>query len=287
MQELARYHPYSITLYILGFLLLVTLSPHPLFQVGYLLISWMYCMEFQEGTLSKRIKGNLAIIALATITNPIVQHRGVLIIFHIGTMPVTLEAIGYGMSFGCMLASLLNIGFVYSKMIHTDQIFYMINRVSPNAAILCSLSMQQLSRMKRQYEDVCYVRGLLQEHLTWRKRVMEQVSIVSSVLTWLLETGIDTSISMKSRGYGNRKRSCYHRYRYQKRDGVLGLIVLFIIILYGYGLSGITFYWYPAIYQTYELFPVACCIVAVLCYAMIPMGLHRKESAIWDTIISE
>lgn len=287
MQELKQYHPYAMTAYIVVFIIMVTAASQPILQLLFFLISWLLLMEFSEVSIAKQVRLNVLMIGLAGISNPLFQHRGVWILFHVGSIPVTLEAIGYGLTFGCMLSSLMNIMKVYALMIHTDQMLYMINRISPNAALLCSLSMQQLSRMQKQYEDICYARSLFKQETSWWSKVQEQIAIVSSVLTWLMETGMDTSLSMRSRGFGMRKRSCYHVYRLQRRDILVLLSCLGFLLAYLAGISGVVFYWYPAMYQETNMTQLMICLGSMLFYAMLPMLLKRKEEAVWDTIISE
>ena len=62
-------------------------------------------------------------------------------------------------------------------------------------------------------------------------RVKNSIRILSAVITWSLENAIDTSDSMKSRGYGLTGRTAYSNYVFDKRD-VTALIYLAVTITY-------------------------------------------------------
>ena len=62
-------------------------------------------------------------------------------------------------------------------------------------------------------------------------RVKNSIRILSAVITWSLEDAIDTSDSMKSRGYGLTDRTAYSNYVFDKRD-VTALIYLAVMITY-------------------------------------------------------
>ena len=62
-------------------------------------------------------------------------------------------------------------------------------------------------------------------------RVKNSIRILSAVITWSLENAIDTSDSMKSRGYGLTDRTAYSNYVFDKRD-VTALIYLAVMITY-------------------------------------------------------
>lgn len=284
MQELKRYHPFVITGYIGIGVILTTLTTHLLMQILLLLITWMLLLEFPEIVLKKQITYNLVLMVITAMTNPIFQHRGIVILFHIGNVPITLEAISYGVYLGCMLSALINFMKMFSHMIHTDQIIYMMHYISPNASILCSISLQQFAGMKRQYDDVKFARELMQVQPSWLVKVKEQVNIITALMSWLIEEGVDTSISMRSRGYGKRKRSNYQRYRLERRDWRLLLAEGFLSVGLFCGALSIQFAYFPTWYQSLQLPYIVVLIICIIVYCMIPLGLKRREAHVWDAI---
>lgn len=285
MMELKRYHPFVITLYIFTLIGWNTLLNHPLVHMVILLVSWMFLLEFSKD-MWKTIRWNLIMMLLLSISNPLFQHRGIYVIMTIWGTPITLESLTYGLDLGCMLSGILNLFRLYSYMIQTDQILYMMTAVSPNAAILCSLSLQQLTRLKRQYEDIRYARSLLQQPKGWLQHRKENVLIISALITWLMETSVETSLSMRSRGYGERKRSCYNRYQIEARDRVFLLFEVICILFSIYASTGLSFWWFPTFYMNIEFHKATAFCVIVVLFCAVPVCLNEKESAVWEDIES-
>lgn len=286
MQELKRYHPFVITLFIFTMIAWNTAISHPFVHILIFLISWMYILEFSEIQITKVIKGNIFFMLLTTISNPFFQHRGIYILCTIWHTPITLESILYGLDLGIMFSGIMNLFRVYSHMIHTDQILYMLTKISPNTAILCSLSMRQLSTIKQQYEDIRYARKLMNASTGYLFSIKENIAIVSMLITWLMESGVETSLSMRSRGYGQRKRSQYQHYRLEKRDKRVLLwnsICIFLSIL---GAKGIAFWWYPSFYQELSITSATLFFIACIGLCAMPLCLFKKEVPAWEDIES-
>lgn len=286
MSQLKYYHPFVITLFIFTLVGLNTLFSHPFVHIFFLLISWCYLRCFPELSFNKQVRMNLIFMLLTCITNPIFQGRGIYILFSIGHRAITLEALCYGFDFGCMLAGTINLLRIYSSLIHTDQILYLITRISKNAAIIFSLSLQQLQRLKRQYEEVKIARSLLYQPSTWLAKAKENTAIVSSLITWLMETSVDTSISMKSRGFGNEKRTHYVKYKIESRDQIFLLINYIMILISIYASFGIKFWWYPSFYQQISILHVSIFSIGLCFFCAIPLYLSRKEAVLWDDLTS-
>lgn len=286
MAQLKQYHPFVITLFIFTLVGLNTIFSHPFLHLFFLLVSWFYMRSFPSISLQKQIRMNLFFMLLTCITNPIFQGRGIYILCYIGNRAITLEALCYGFDFGCMLAGTMNLLKVYSYIIHTDQILYLITRISKNAAIIFSLSLQQFQRLRHQYEEVKIARSLLYQPTSWLTKAKESTAIVSSLITWLMETSVDTSISMKSRGYGNEKRTHYTKYTIESRDQIFLLVNYIMILLSIYASFGIKFWWYPSFYQQISILHVSIFSIGLCIFCAIPLYLSRKEAILWDDLTS-
>ncbi|WP_416325107.1 hypothetical protein [[Eubacterium] hominis] len=285
MQELKRYHPFVISVYVFTFLMWNTLISHPFIHVMILLLSWMLLLEF-DVSMRSTLRNNLLFILLTTLSNPIVQHRGVYVLFTIWNTPITLESLAYGADLGCMLSGIINLFRIYSHMIQTDQILYMMTRISPNVATVCSLSMIQLSRLQKQYHDLSFARSLMVHHNSFFAKIKENIWIVSSLITWLMETSVETSLSMRSRGYGIQKRSCYQKYKMERRDRLLLGYEVITIGLSVYASMGLKFWWYPTFYAHIEIGSAILLCVLILLYCALPFVFTRKETALWEDIES-
>ena len=66
-------------------------------------------------------------------------------------------------------------------------------------------------------------------------RARHGLNILSILITWALENAIETSDSMRSRGYGLHGRTAFSIYSFTKRDKILGVVMagLFALITAG------------------------------------------------------
>ena len=67
------------------------------------------------------------------------------------------------------------------------------------------------------------------------KRAKHGITIFSILVTWSLENAIETSDSMKCRGYGEKGRTAFSLYHFDKRDF---LCLIFMIITFGAAIWG-------------------------------------------------
>ena len=67
------------------------------------------------------------------------------------------------------------------------------------------------------------------------KRAKHGITIFSILVTWSLENAIETSDSMKCRGYGEKGRTAFSLYHFDKRDF---LCFIFMIITFGAAIWG-------------------------------------------------
>ena len=286
MLELKRYHPFVITLFVFTLIAWDTIISHPLIHILLFIMSWIYILEFPNMKVKSILKQNIFLMILTAVSHPFFQHRGIYILCFIWNTPITWESILYGLDLGIMLAGIMNLFRIYSHMIYTDQILYMITKISCNAAILCSLSLRQLTSIKKQYEDIRYARSLMITKHNWFSSIRENIAVVSMLITWLMESGVETSLSMRSRGYGERKRSIYQRYPIEKRDRRVLLFNVVCIILSVIGMHGISFWWYPSFYQELSILQAALFFIACIGLCALPLCLFQKEVPAWEDIES-
>ena len=112
---------------------------------------------------------------------------------------------------------------------------------------------------------------------------------LSVLLTMSLENAIETADSMRARGYGQRRRTTFHLFRFDGRDArTLGLILAvggICILARSYGHGNMEFYprMSPAILgpATYTMF----IFFAVLMF--LPGILETKEAIKWRSCISK
>lgn len=176
----------------------------------------------------------LAVLAAFTIGFASFHHFGVTILIQREAgNPITLESLVYSLVTAlCIGAVILWLSCVH-VVITTDQVVYLFGRISPKLSLFLSVLLRMVPTIKRQYKKIALARqaigrGANQGNLI--QRVLHFFAILSILLTWMIESFIHSSESMKSRGYTLKGRTAYSLYRFDQRDRGL-LIVLFAGLL--------------------------------------------------------
>lgn len=109
------------------------------------------------------------------------------------------------------------------------------------------------------------------------------------MITRALESAIDTSMSMKARGYGTGRRTSFSLFRFTLRDLIflITALALFAVTLIGIALGKTEFYYYPEIteIQADAGFIITCS--AYFALAILPFITEIKEELKWKYCISK
>lgn len=229
----------------------------------------------------------LPMILVAAILNPAFNHEGMTILTYLPSgNPLTLESIAYGIAAGGMLAAVILWFSCYTEVMTSDKFVYLFGRILPALSLLLSMTLRFVPRFKAQFQVVreaqkCVGRDISNGSIL--SRVKHMVTIFSIMVTWALENAIETADSMKSRGYGLPGRTAFSIYRFQERDKIALLWMLFCGCYIGFGafLGGLKWRYFPTI-QGVALTPWTVSLHLVylaLCYT--PMVLDRREDWKW------
>ena len=110
-------------------------------------------------------------------------------------------------------------------------------------------------------------------------------AILSTMVSWALENGIDTADSMKSRGYGLPGRTAFSIYRFDRRDrlALAALLALGAAVLAGAALDGLTWRYFPTV--KWSGGPVSLLtLTAYLALCAVPVILDRREDRKWTAL---
>ena len=109
------------------------------------------------------------------------------------------------------------------------------------------------------------------------------------MISWSLENALDTSDSMKGRGYGLKGRSAYSRFRFTRDDAasiaimfseVIGLIMLIIF-------GGVKYRYFPSFKGNFSdaMSILFYSIYTVLC--LMPIAINGMEGFRWKRLQSK
>lgn len=250
----ADFHPFVNLLYFAGVLCFTVVLRHPASQLISLVCAVLYAAKAQGcGEVLKCLKISMPVIILTAIVNPLFNHRGETLLCYLPWgNPLTLESILYGLSAGVMLAASLLWFISINRVLTSDKVVCLFGRVVPSLSLLISMTLRFVPLFKRRLMLVseaqkCAGRDISKGGLLAR---MKNAALVFSItVTWSLENSVETSESMKSRGYGLRGRSAYRAYRIEARDreALIYMGILGAFIVTGYISGGLGFRYYPSI----------------------------------------
>ena len=283
----ARSHPLLNFAYFAFVIGITMFSVHPVFLALSFVLAWCYSLLLRG---KKALKMNLFIllpcIVIMTLVNTLNVHNGVTVLFYLNGNRITYEAIIYGLVSAIMLSAVIIWFSCFSVVVSEDKFIYLFGRIAPAIALTLSMVMRYLPLLRDRFLEVsaaqrCMGRGLKGSSLISRGR--QYGKELSILIAWSLESSIESADSMEARGYGLRRRSSFHLFRFAGRERlILAVLLLLGSVVAAACLMGETsIYYYPAI-----LLPrlSAVQVVSLLCYGalmLLPMVMDIKEAKEW------
>jgi len=267
---------------------------HPLAQGVSFICACIYAVQ-AEGKKSFRfaLKWCMHIILLTAFMNPAFSHEGVTILMYFPTgNPLTLESILYGLSAGMMIATVMMWFSNFNRVVTSDKFIYLFGRIIPAMSLILSMTLRFIPKFKSQMDAVVDAQRNIgrdiSEGSVWH-RTKIAVTVLSIMITWALENAIETADSMKSRGYGLKGRTAFSIYRFDDRDkmAIVYLIFCGFYMLCGMIISAFGFRYFPSVrYVGINSFTLSFHFVyLILC--IMPVVLNAEEERKWKAIHSK
>ena len=290
----SSYHPIINFLYFVLVLVFTMFFMHPVSLVISLLSALAYSVCL-NGTKAVRfsLTAILPMMLIAAVVNPIFNHEGATILTYLPSgNPLTLESMVYGVASAFMLAGVITWFSCYSAVMTSDKFVYLFGRVIPALSLVLSMTLRFVPKFKAQLQVVseaqsCVGRDTANGSLL--QRAKNGITILSILVTWSLENAIETADSMKSRGYGLPGRTAFSIYRFDGRDKLALLWLLFCggYIVLGWALGGLRWWYYPIISgELMGAFPVSLQL-AYLALCLTPVIMNRMEVRKWKRLTCE
>ncbi|MCQ2546358.1 MAG: energy-coupling factor transporter transmembrane protein EcfT [Clostridia bacterium] len=245
-----------------------------------------------RGSLKFTLCFLLPMIILITVINPLVNHQGATILFHMRYSYVTAEAAIYGLLMGMMLAAIMLWFSSYNKVMTSDKFTYLFGRIMPSISLIFTMVMRFIPNYKIQIKriaDAQKAAGGGREAETLKEKIHSGIKIISIMFTWALENSIDSADSMRSRGYGLKNRSRFSIYRFDRRDGMaaLFLAVMTIIVLAGCISGACHAEYFPEIAFAKATALQTASYIAFACICYFPVFIEVKEVLVWKHLESK
>lgn len=153
---------------------------------------------------------------------------------------ITLEALLCGASLGISASSAIMWLSSFYCIITTDKIIYLFSELSPKAAMLLSVLLRIVPRIKTEAQRISFARFAIGRGITRGNIILRAknfIGIFSALITETLDSLICVSESMQSRGSTLRGRKAFSIYRFDNRDRACVICMFALITLTAMGIS--------------------------------------------------
>jgi energy-coupling factor transport system permease protein len=205
---------------------------HPLLMMISFMAAFTYSVYLNgKGAVKFNLVFVVPMIFVAALINPLFNHSGMTILYYFNDNPITLESIIYGIATGLMFGSVIIWFSCYNAVITSDKFIYIFGKIIPTMSLVFAMVLRFIPKFKAQIRIVsngqkCIGRDITNGTLI--QRIRHGIKIVSIMITWALENGIDTADSMRARGYGLPGRTSFSTFRFDSRDKIMGAAGLLI-----------------------------------------------------------
>jgi energy-coupling factor transport system permease protein len=220
----STYHPIVNLLYFVFVIGVSMFLMHPVFLSIGLICATIYCAVLQG--MKKTVKGfclfTLPMIVIVALINPMFNHYGVTVLFYLyNGNPITLESMVYGVAMAAMLAGVVLWFRCYNEIMTSDKFIYLFGRVIPALSLILSMCLRFIPKFSRRMQVIsngqkCIGRDVSNGNLV--EKLRHGITSLSILITWSLESAIESADSMKARGYGLKGRTAFSIYHLDKRD---------------------------------------------------------------------
>lgn len=292
MKTFSGYHPFVLMFYFLSVLIIAMFVWNPIIQLSALVGGIIFSFSIHK---KKEILSDIAfyipLFIMVAVTNPLFSHNGVTPLFFLNGNPVTYEAFMYGIAIAVMVIAVMFWCKCYSKIMTSDKFLYLFGRIIPKLSLVLSMALRFIPMFKKQMHRVSKAQKAmgLYSSKSYVDKIRSALRVFSVMITWSLENSIETSISMKARGYGLKGRTNYSLFKFKARDGVMlaTSLLLMTVTLIGVATGQTYFYYYPEISKLNLSVSAITIYISFLLITLLPFILETKENIKWKYYISK
>ena len=288
----AGYHPAVNFIFFVFAIGITMFSMDPLFLAVTLAASWSWSILLSG---RRAIRFNLLItvpiLLITSVINTLFNHNGATVLFWLFGNRITLEAFLFGLAGAVMLSAVIVWFTSFNVVMTSDKFIYLFGKAAPVLALTLSMIFRFIPLLKSRYKEISMGQRCMGRHTETKllSRVRQTVKEVSILISWSLESSIETSDSMEARGYGLKGRTSFHLFKFTARDGRLlawmaglGLAAAAGCFL---GASGMDYY--PTIvFHEFTLLKA----VSLVCYSLLlatPLIIDILGEKKWQRLKSE
>lgn len=235
MRAFSEHNPIAIFVHFMLTIIIAMFIQNPIILLLALFGSILYYAVTFRKISAKTLIFWILLFLLISLINPIFSHKGETVLLFINGKAITLEALFYGINNGIMILAVMVWFIVFSEIMTSDKVMYIFGKFSPRLALLVSMSLRYIPLYRQRASIINNAQktmGLYKE-----SNIVDNVKggmrVTSSLITWSLETSVDTADSFAARGGELKHRSSFSLFKFRKNDVVLIItsIVLFSAVI--------------------------------------------------------
>lgn len=285
MRFFGTLHPAVSMCYFVCVIGLTLACPHMVTVLLSLVGGAMFNLALRGGkAFGRTMRFVLPMFLIVCTGNPLVNHRGVTMLFLLFDQWITLEAIVYGVVTACSLAAVILWFGCYQEVMTSDKFLYLFGKIAPATALLITSALRFIPQMQQNAAQIRQSRAMLQDNSPRLfQKLAHAIQNLSALLGMSMENAVQTADSMKARGFGARRRTTFHLFRFDARDArTLALILtLFGICVvarcYGHGYME----YYPRITALTMGASSMTMFILFAALMLLPSILEAKEAVVW------
>lgn len=294
MNEFKKYHPIVNFVYFVFLIGFSCVFMHPLCLVMSLSGGFVYSLMLKgKGALKTNLLYILPILIIAALINPAFNHEGATIIKYLPSgNPLTLESVVYGVCAAAMLASVICWFSCFNEIMTSDKIICVFGKVIPALSLIISMTLRFVPKFSARIKSVSDAQKCIGRDASYGsiiKRAKNGLNILSIMITWSLESAIETADSMKSRGYGLPGRTAYTVFKFDKRDikALSCIVILGTYVFFGGITKNMSFRFFPSVKGNGATVLSMTFFVAYFLLCICPIIIEVWEDRRWKALMSK
>lgn len=286
----SNYHPIVSFSYFTIILIFSMLFMHPIFVGISLISSIIYALLINgEKALKLNILFGIPMFIFIALANPIFTHRGATLLFYFRGNPITYESIKYGIMSAAMMLSVIMWFSCCNTIITSDKVIYIFGKFIPSIALMISMTLKLIPKLINQTKIIAAAQRTIGFDCTSGNliaRIKGSMRILSILVTWTLEEGVETSDSMRARGYGVKKRTTFSIFIFNRQDFIMliFIIICFVVCFIGYGSGFGKLSFYPKVAKINFSIKAIFIYTTFLALNTTPIFLEIMEAIKWKSL---
>ncbi len=284
----SKLHPAVNLQFFIGAIAFGVLLQHPVYLLAGIFASGVYYFILNGRKGIKNILLMIPLFIFITLFNPIVNTRGITVLFTYLDRPYTLEALIYGVAVAATFVLMLLWFGCYGKVLTGDKFTCLFGNLAPSLSLLLVMVFRMIPNLLQKSKQIIGVRSSIgkgtAEKSSIKDKLASGMTVIGVLTSWALEGSITTSDSMRSRGYGTAKRTSFMIYRMSASDWILSFVMLILlgIVIFFAANGGMNAEFLPE----RKIAPIngfnIIGFIAYLGYLLIPAALNLREVVQWN-----